>query len=560
MLASLAAALNGLPPVAQVMLVLSLVGALGLLLGEMKFKGVGIGIGGVLFAGIAAGHVAKSAGIHLESAMLEFVREFGLMLFVYSIGIQVGPGFFASLKRNGLRLNFVAASVVVTGAVIAALFHLVLDVPLPAALGIMSGAVTNTPSLGAAQQILKDVGTSPELLAMPSLGYAVAYPFGIVGILLTMLLARRIFRLDSEEAAKAFEAERAAKALKLDTLDVVIRNEQIEGLRLDAVPGLAEAGVKASRMERDGALCVPHDHTVVRTGDVLHLVGPPAKLEGLRRALGAVHERKLTTQGTDLKWERLVVTEHRALGHSIGDLQLEEAYDVRVSRVTRAGVELVPSSTLPLQFGDILNVIGRPENLRKVAAVIGNKQQRLQQVEYVPVFVGLALGLILGSLPLAFPGMPAPLKLGLAGGPLVAAIVLSRIGHAAGLVWFMPPVANLALRELGIVLFLAVVGFRSGDRFVETLLGGQGLWWIAYGAVITLLPLLVAAAVGQLFLRLNYLTLCGLLAGSMTDPPALAFANAMSPSQAPALAYATVYPLVMCLRILAPQVLLLLLL
>lgn len=559
MLSALAQALNGLPPVAQVMLVLSVIGALGLLLGELKLKGVGIGIGGVLFAGIAVGHLAKSAGLHLEPAMLEFVREFGLMLFVYSIGIQVGPGFFSSLKRNGLRLNLLAAGVVVTGALIAALIHLGLGVPLPAALGIMSGAVTNTPSLGAAQQILKDVGTAPELLAMPSLGYAVAYPFGIVGILLTMLLARRLFRLDPEEAAKAFEAERAAKAVKLDTLDVVIRNEQIAGLRLDAIPGLAEAGVKASRMQRDGALCVPHDDTVVQTGDVLHLVGPAAKLEALRRVLGATHEAKLTTQGTDLKWERLVVTEHKALGRSIGELHLEEAYDVRVSRVTRAGVELVPSSTLPLQFGDILNVIGRPENLRKVAAVIGNKQQRLQQVEYVPVFVGLALGLILGSLPLAFPGMPAPLKLGLAGGPLLAAILLSRIGHVAGLVWFMPPAANLALRELGIVLFLAVVGFRSGDRFVETLLGGEGLWWIAYGAIITLVPLLIAAAIGQLFLKLNYLTLCGLLAGSMTDPPALAFANAMSPSQAPALAYATVYPLVMCLRILAPQVLLLLL-
>jgi putative transport protein len=559
MLSPLASALNGLPAVAQVMLVLSLVGALGLALGEVKLKGVGIGIGGVLFAGIAVGHLAKSAGLHLEPAMLEFVREFGLMLFVYSIGIQVGPGFFSSLKRNGLKLNLLAAGLVVTGALVAVLVHLVLDVPLPATLGIMSGAVTNTPSLGAAQQILKDVGTAPELLATPSLGYAVAYPFGIVGILLTMLLVRRLFDIDPEAAAKAFEAERAAAVLAIDTLDVVIRNEQIAGLRLDAIPGLADAGVKASRMQRDGALHVPHDDTVVRTGDVLHLVGPTPKLEALRRALGAVHATKLTTQGTELKWERLVVTEAKVLGRSIGELRLEEMHDVRISRVTRAGVELVPSSSLPLQFGDILNVIGRPESLRKVAAVIGNKQQRLQQVEYVPLFVGLALGLILGSLPLAFPGMPAPLKLGLAGGPLLAAIVLSRIGHVAGLVWFMPPVANLALRELGIVLFLAVVGFRSGDRFVETLLGGEGLWWIGYGALITIVPLLLAAAVGQLVLKLNYLTLCGLLAGSMTDPPALAFANAMSPSQAPALAYATVYPLVMCLRILAPQVLLLLL-
>jgi putative transport protein len=302
---------------------------------------------------------------------------------------------------------------------------------------------------------------------------------------------------------------------------------------------------------------VPHDDTIVRVGDVLHLVGPPAKLEAIRRVLGEVHETKLTTQGTPLKWERLVVTESKVLGCKIGALNLEDAYDVRVSRVMRAGLELIPTPSLALQFGDILNVIGRPESLRKVAGVIGNKEKRLQQVEYVPLFVGLMVGLILGSLPIAFPGMPAPLKLGLAGGPLVAAIVLARVGHFAGLVWFMPPVANLALRELGIVLFLAVVGFRSGDRFVETLLGGEGLMWMGYGALITIIPLMLAAFVGHLVMRLNYLTLCGLLAGSMTDPPALAFANAMSPSQAPALAYATVYPLVMCLRILAPQILLL---
>jgi putative transport protein len=501
----IATAINGLPPVAQVMIVLSLIAALGLSLGELKYKGVGIGIGGVLFAGIAVGHLAKGIGLHLEPAMLEFIREFGLMLFVYSIGIQVGPGFFSSLKRNGLRLNLLAAGLVVTGVLVAAGIHLVLGVPLPATLGIMSGAVTNTPSLGAAQQILKEVGTAPELLATPSLGYAVAYPFGILGILLTMLLVRRVFQLDPEAAGNAFEAERRAAVLKIDTLDVAIRNERIEGLRLDAIPGLGDGGVKASRMQRDGTLCVPHDDTIVKAGDVLHLVGPPAKLEAMRRALGEVHETKLTTQGTNLKWERLVVTESRALGRTIGELNLEYSYDVRVSRVMRAGVELVPTSSLALQFGDILNVIGRPESLRKVAAVIGNKEKRLQQVEYVPLFVGLMLGLVLGSLPIAFPGMPAPLKLGLAGGPLVAAIVLARVGHFAGLVWFMPPVANLALRELGIVLFLAVVGFRSGDRFVETLLSGEGLLWIGYGALITIIPLLLAALVGHLVMRLNYL-------------------------------------------------------
>lgn len=553
----IAAFLGGLPAVAQVIVVVCVIAALGLTLGQLRYKGIGLGIGGVLFAGIAVGHLARDIGVQLDPAMLELLREFGLMLFVYTIGIQVGPGFFASLKRDGLRLNLIAAGIVLVGASVAAGIHVVLGVPLAATLGIMSGAVTNTPSLGAAQEILKEFGASPELLAEPSLGYAVAYPFGIMGILLTMLLARRVFGLDPGAAGQAFEAERRAKMLKIATLDVAIRNEQIAGLRLDAVPGLEDGGAKASRMQRDGLLCVPHDDTELKVGDVLHLVGPAAKLEALRRVLGAVHEGKLTTKDTNIKWQRLVVTEPKALGRSLRELNIEEVYDVRVSRVMRAGVELVPTSSLTLQFGDILNVIGLPENIAKVATVIGNKARRLDQVEYVPMFVGLLLGLLLGSLPIAFPGMPAPLKLGLAGGPLVAAILLARLGHFAGLVWFMPPVANLALREFGIILFLAVVGFRSGGRFLETLLSGEGLAWIGYGALITLIPLMLAAAVGHLVMRLNYLTLCGLLAGSMTDPPALAFANAMSPTQAAALAYATVYPLVMCLRILAPQVLLL---
>ena len=553
------ATLSGLPAVAQTMLVISLIAALGLALGAVHHKGVGLGIGGVLFAGIAVGDLAHRIGLHIEPAMLEFIREFGLMLFVYTIGIQVGPAFFASLRRSGLALNLLAAGTVIAGTLLAAVIHVAADIPLPAALGILSGAVTNTPSLGAAQQTLQELGAAADVLATPSHGYAVAYPFGIIGILITMMLLRHCLQVDPLTAAAEFEAARKAEVLTIDTLDVALRNDQLDGLRLDAIPGLSEAGVKVSRLLRDGELSVPHDATPLRTGDVLHLVGPRAKLEVLRRTMGTVHAQPLTTKGTQLTWERLVVTEPAVLGRSIGALNIEDAYDVRLSRVMRAGVELVPAASLRLQFGDILTAIGRAEGLKAVAGVIGNRRQQLDQVQFVPMFIGLALGLVLGSLPLALPGMPAPLKLGLAGGPLVAAIILSRIGHFSRLVWFMPPVANHALRELGIVLFLAVVGFRSGDRFLDTLLSADGPLWIACGAVITLLPLLAAAVIGAYVLRLNYLSVCGLLAGSMTDPPALAFANGLASSPAASLAYATVYPLVMCLRILAPQLLLLIL-
>ena len=549
----------GLPGVAQVMLMLSLVAVLGLALGELRFGGIGLGIAGVLFAGIGVGHVAKLAGISLDAAMLDFVREFGLILFVYSIGIQVGPGFFSALKRSGLALNLLAVGLVVMGVLTAVAIHLGFGLPLPVVLGLFSGAVTNTPSLGAAQQVLKEVGASPDALGLPSLGYAMAYPFGIAGILLTMLGLRAVFRLDAVAAANAFEERRRGEVAAVETMNVMLRNADLDGRTIGDLKELAEAGVIVSRMMRQGRLRVPHNGTRLEAGDILHLVGCRQGLERMQDVLGPQTDQPLTTKGTDLAWARIVVTNSSVLGRTIAGLNVEDTNDVRISRVVRSGVELVASSTLRLEFGDIVNVIGRPDHIQVVTSVFGNSERRLQQVHLVPMFLGIALGMLLGSIPLAVPGMPAPLKLGLAGGPLIAAIVLARIGHVGPLVWFMPPVANTALRELGIVLFLAVVGFRSGDRFIDTLINGDGLSWMACGALITIVPLTVTALIGHLFMRMNYLSLCGLLAGGMTDPPALAFANALTPSEAPALAYATVYPLVMCLRIIAPQVMVLLL-
>jgi putative transport protein len=551
-----------LPPmsaVALAMTALALSGALGLGLGALRVGGVGLGIGGVLFASLGVGHLAAAAEVRFDDATLEFVREFGLILFVYTIGVQVGPGFFASFRRAGLELNLLAAAIVLLGVATAVAIHFLLGVEAAALVGVMSGAVTNTPGLGAATQALKDAGADAATLELPSLGYAVAYPFGILGILLAMLLARAVFRVDVAAEAAAFEAARRAGAATLPAMNVRVVNPNLDGLELGEVPDLFDAGVVASRMLSEGRLVVPTRRTRLRRGDVLHLVGPAERLRAMRLILGEEADVSLSTRvaGAEIVWERIAATETRALGRRLGALDLEESHGVRISRVNRAGAELVASDALALQFGDIVTVVGPPEGVAAVKAVLGDQRQRLQEVQYAAVFVGIALGVFVGSLPIFLPGLPAPLKLGLAGGPLLVAIALARLGQFGPLVWFMPPVANHALRELGIVLFLAVVGLRAGDRFLATLVSGEGLTWLLCGAAITLVPLLIVAAAARLARRLDYLSLCGLLAGSMTDPPALAFANALAPSAAPSLAYATVYPLVMCLRILAPQLLVL---
>ncbi|MHC0053970.1 putative transporter [Actibacterium sp. D379-3] len=548
-----------LSDIALSVVALAVAGALGLLLGKVEVKGVGLGIGGVLFSGIAVGHVSSAMGLEYDAHVLEFVREFGLILFVYTIGVQVGPGFFASLQKTGLRLNIAAASIVLLGVAVTVGIFFLFDVPVPVLVGLMSGAVTNTPGLGAATQVLADLGAGPETMALPSLGYAVAYPFGILGILLTMLLVRFVLGISIEDEAAAYEKERRAGDSALPSLNVVVKNPNLNGLTLSEVPDLFDAGVVASRMKKGTELIVPTRATVVHTGDVLHLVGSSDKLRAMRIILGEETDAALTTKGTRLTWARLVVTDTKVLGHRLRSLALEESHGVTISRIYRAGVELPAQADSTLQFGDIVTVVGESEEIDAVKCVLGDQKGRLEQLQFAAVFVGIALGVILGSLPILIPGLPAPLKLGLAGGPLVVAILLGRLGHFGPFVWFMPPVANHALRELGIVLFLAVVGIRAGDRFLETLIFGDGLTWIAYGIAITLIPLLIVGFAARLLGKFNYLSLSGVLAGSMTDPPALAFAVAMNPAQAASIAYASVYPLVMCMRILAPQLLVLLL-
>ena len=536
--------------------VLALVAVVGLWIGNVKIRGVGFGIGGVLFGGIIVGHFVDQAGVVLSSPMLHFIQEFGLILFVYTIGIQVGPGFFASLRVSGLRLNLFAILIVILGGLVTAVLHKLFNIPLPVVLGIFSGAVTNTPALGAGQQILRDIGVPFEVVDQMGMSYAMAYPFGICGILLTMWLVRLFFRINVEKEAQRFEESSGNGHAHLHTINVRVENPNLNQMAIQDVPMLNSDNIVCSRLKRGELLMVPAPGTLIQAGDLLHLVGRPEDLHNAQLVIGQEVATSLSTRGTDLKVERVVVTNEKVLGKKIRDLHVKQRYDVVISRLNRAGVELVASSSASLQFGDILNLVGRPEAIDAVAAELGNAQQKLQQVQMLPVFIGIGLGVLLGSIPLFIPGFPAALKLGLAGGPLIMALILGRIGSIGKLYWFMPPSANLALRELGIVLFLAVVGLKSGGDFVATLTQGEGLSWIAYGIFITAIPLLTVGILARMLAKMNYLTLCGMLAGSMTDPPALAFANNLhATSGAAALSYATVYPLVMFLRIITPQLL-----
>lgn len=541
---------------AQTVLMLAVVAALGLSFGQVKIKSIGLGIAGVLFAGLFVGHVLGRRAISLDHHVLEFAREFGLILFVYTIGVQVGPGFFASLRRQGLGLNLMAAGIVVTGAIITIIIHKGFKVDLPAAVGLFSGSTTNTPSLAAAQQALKDMKASEAAMKLPGMAYAVAYPFGIMGIILTMLLIRTFFRISPQKEAEALEKLQNRHVEPLASMNLEIRNPNLDGLKLSQIPTLANDGVVISRIMHKNVAMLAKGETTVHSGDVMLAVGPKKRLEELKLIVGAEAPVDVRQVSTELEARRIMVTHSAVLGETVGELGLRERLHVNVTRLLRSGIEMPPLNA-KLQFGDILIAVGDAASLKQAAFELGDSTKTFNTPQIIPMFVGIILGVVVGSIPFAIPGLPAPVKLGLAGGPLVVAILLSRMGHFGPLVWFMPPSANTALRELGIILFLASVGIISGDKFVPTLTGGGGLWWLAYGAAITFIPLMAVGLIARIFVKVNYLSLCGLLAGSMTDPPALQFAHSFTGSDAPSVSYAAVYPLVMLLRVLFAQMMVL---
>ncbi|HCF58099.1 MAG TPA: putative transporter [Myxococcales bacterium] len=541
---------------AQSMWLLGLVIATGLALGSVKVFGISLGVAGVLFAGIAAGHF----GLRLSPEVLEFAREFGLILFVYTIGIQVGPGFFASLRRQGLKLNALAASVVLLGVLTALIIHFVAGVDLPAALGLLTGATTNTPSLAAAQQAMRDKAISDALYPLAGLGYALAYPFGVLGVILAMLLLRRLFRVDVAEEGKVFLQAQGTQKPTLGAMNLEVRNPNCDGLSLKRLPIPADSGVVISRVLHQGVMRVATPETSLAVGDTVLAVGPREQLDAARIVLGTESEVDLEDLPGPITAQKVIVTNKQALGKQISALDFGRRHGAAITRVIRADIELPVGPEVELQFGDRLVVVGEPHSIEAARAELGDSANALNHPMLVPVFVGIALGVVLGTMPIQIPFAPAPVKLGLAGGPLLVAIVLSRIGRIGPLIWYMPSSANFVLREVGISLFLACVGLRSGSGFVATLTEGDGLRWILLAAAITAIPVLIVGVVARLVFKLNYLSVCGLLAGSMTDPPALAFASSASGSEGPSVAYATVYPLTMFLRVLSAQFLVLYLL
>jgi putative transport protein len=537
--------------VALTVLVLSIVAACGLALGSIKIRGLHLGIGGVLFAGLAMGRwIGHDA---FDAEILDFARDFGLILFVYTIGVQVGPGFLASLRKQGLPLNSAAFAVVLLGVLLTIGVSRIGGIEMRHAVGLFSGGTTNTPSLAAAQQALTEVKNVDATGTVAA--YAIAYPFGVIGIIVIMVLVRVIFRVDVKSEVEALMREEG-EATALITRALEVTNPNLDGLQVRRVPGLG-GEVFISRVMHANEIKVAGGETVVHMGDVLLAVGPAAKLDAVQLVIGRRSNVDLTTVPSGITARRLLVTRSEALGKTVAELNLQHRYGVTITRIRRGDVELPPGPAVRLQFADTAMAVGEESAVKQVASELGDSLRRLNHPQVIPIFVGIALGVILGSVPFRLPGMPAAVKLGMAGGPLIVAIVLSRLGHVGPLVWHLPVSANFALREMGIVLFLASMGVKSGGQFFDTLLHGPGLYWMACGALITALPLIVVALFARVVMKMNYTTLCGLLAGSMTDPPALQFAGSITGSDAPSISYAAVYPLVMVLRVVAAQILIL---
>jgi len=540
--------------VGHALFVLCLVTVLGMIFGRIRILSVRLGVAGILFAGLVFGHF----GVSIDPKMWEFARDLGLILFVYSFGQEVGPGLLASLRKQGLRLNLLAAGVVLGGGVIALAVHRFAGVPLAAAAGLFSGATTNTPSLAAVQQSLKFVPGYTDAVGLPSVAYAMAYPFGVIGVILVMAGIRFALRVDPRQVAAETEALKEKDTPRLADINLEVRNPDLDGIPVSRIIGMVGEGVVISRLARGlRAQEVPRAETKVRIGDRIHAVGAPEMLEKLKSIVGVEISVNLTEKRSEFTSRRVIATRRGILGKSVQELNLRETYGLVMTRIIRTGMEFSPKAGFRLQFGDELRVVGKAEALDTFAKDAGETGERLSQAAVVPMFIGIALGVLLGSLPLKIPGSSVTFRIGLAGGPLIAAIILSRIGSIGPLVWHVPPSANQMLRTIGISLFLAAVGLRAGAGFVETFLR-EGVSWFIGGALITLVPVLLAALAARLFFKLNYLSLCGLLAGSMTNPPALAYANSLAPmSEEISMAFVTVYPLTMLLRLFTAQALVL---
>jgi putative transport protein len=536
--------------VAHAILLLALCIGLGHYLGKIKIAKISLGITWILFVGIIFSHF----GLTINHEVLHFVKEFGLILFVYSIGLQVGPGFFESFKSGGIKLNLLATGIVVLGVVTTYIIHLISEESLVTLSGVLAGATTNTPSLGAAQQTYSDiVGSQDSTIA---LGYAVAYPLGVVGVILVMLLIKNVFKVDIQKEEEQTQQHQAPQTLRLN---VLVENQGVVGKKIRDVVSNFKTTLVVSRIKHaNGDIEIATDDTILQKGDILRLITTQEDEKAIVMLLGKEHELPSTEWDTpkhDLVSRKVVVTKPELNGKTIGSLNIRALYGVNITRINRSGIELIANRNLTLQMGDRVTLVGSIERIEKVSEILGNSLKRLEIPNLIPIFLGIVLGIVLGSIPIAFPGLPQSVKLGLAGGPLIVAILMGRFGPHYKIVTFTTTSANMMIREIGISLFLAAVGLSAGKDFVASIING-GYMWLLYGVIITLVPTLIIGLIARIKFKMDYLTICGLLSGSTTNPPALAFANSQSQHSTPSVVYATVYPLTMFLRVLSIQILL----
>lgn len=538
-------------------LLLSFVIAAGIQLGKIKVFGVSLGITLVLFVGIILGHF----GFTINHNVIHFFKEFGLILFVYSVGMQVGPGFFSSFKQGGITLNMLACGIVFLGVLTAVILHYATGIPMPTMVGILSGAVTNTPGLGAAQQAFSDMhGVSDNTIA---LGYAVAYPLGVIGIILSIILIKYIFRVSFDKENEQLNSEDSSHTNEAKPISLIVKNPAIFNKTVAELSNLLEhRDFVISRVWRDSnkQIEIASANTVLQENDKVFVITTETDAETIKTFIGEeidMERKQWIRMESQFINRRILITKPELNGKRLGQLKLRKLYGINITRINRAGVDLVAKPGLTLQVGDRVNVVGTETAVPNVEKVLGNSMKRLNEPNLITIFVGIALGIVLGSIPISFPGIPQPVKLGLAGGPLVVAILISRFGYHYKLITYTTQSANLMLREIGITLFLACVGISAGDGFVDTIVNNGGFAWIGYGFIITFVPLMIIGCIGRYFCKVNYFTLMGLIAGSTTDPPALAYSNATAGNDAPSVGYATVYPLTMFLRVLTAQLLIL---
>lgn len=550
----------GATSLASTVLLYSFVIFAGIYLGKIKIFGISLGVTFVLFVGLIMGHL----GYVVQDDTLHFLREFGLILFIFSIGMQVGPSFFSSFKEGGIRLNMLALTGILLNVVIMLIIYYMQggtsgESSISQLVGVMSGAVTNTPGLGAAQQTVLQVNpTAYDISQQMSMGYAAAYPLGVIGIIVVMILIKKIFRIDVSQEIKEVEQDANDSQLAPHMLTMRVSNNLIAGLNIQKLHALISCNFVLSRIERvAGEVIIPTAQDELEIGDYVLIVCSQQDEETFTRFIGPPVEKEWQMDKGPVVSKRVLVSKTEYNGVKLGSLRLRMGYKLNVTRVTRAGVDLLATPSLRLQMGDRLTVVGKEADINRLGDRLGNSVKHLNEPNLITMFIGIFLGILVGSIPLKFPGMSVPMKLGLAGGPLVVAILISAYGPKFHLVTYTSSSANLLLREIGICLFLASVGISAGADFAQTVFNSRGALWVLYGFIITVVPLLVVGCIARGKYKINYLTILGLISGGYTDPPALAYGNKVASNDAPAVAYSTVYPLTMFMRVIVAQVVIL---